>query len=163
VYYSLFQFLEQDGILDPDNPGQLWCLQYIYLPRLNRDLALFSEQWNLHGIRTVKGSPSPQTMYMERMLQLQGSSQHTAVLDFTRVEPPAVNDQEYGVDPVEPVTGEHSANLSIVDVPSVRCPFSDAVLQELTHTVDPLDNSLDIHGIGLYQITLAYLELNNAT
>lgn len=182
-YYSLFQFLEQDGVLHPDNPGQLWCLQHIYLPRLNRDLSLFAQQWNLHGIRTVKGSLAPETMFMEGTLRLHGSD-HTAVLDLLADVDPESVDDTYGADP-DAATGAEAttageattegdnragaptiptadhpepARFNIVDVPSVSCPFSDAQLLRLNSEVDPLDNSMDIHGIGLYQKTLSYLD-----
>lgn len=49
-------------------------------------------------------------------------------------------------------------NLSIVEVPSVQCPFPEAVLQQLKQEVDPLDNSMDLEGIELYQKTLAFLD-----
>ena len=94
-YYSLFQFLERDGLLDVNYPGLLWCLHYIFLPRLNRDLALFASQWNRHSIRTEKGSPTPRTLFMESMLHLYGTD-HTAVLDFMPTDDPEQVDSEYG-------------------------------------------------------------------
>jgi hypothetical protein len=160
LFYNRFQFLEQEGILNPDNPGHVWCLHYVFIPRLNRELALFSEQWNLHGIRTVKGSPSPKRMYMERLLQLQGSG-HTAVTDFVPPdEPHPVDEEHYGVARLDEnsatmatVTGDSRVETvinSIVEVPSVACPFSDEVLQRLQLEVDPLDNTLDPYGLELY-------------
>ena len=35
LYYRLFYFMEQQGILDPLNEVQLFALQYVYLPRIN--------------------------------------------------------------------------------------------------------------------------------
>ena len=174
-YYSLFQFLERDGLLDVNCTGLLWCLHYIFLPRLNRDLALFASQWNRHSIRTEKGSPTPRTLFMESMLHLYGTD-HTAVLDFMPTDDPEHVDSEYGVQPAEsaeerdqPLTGnneqgaitevERSPGGNNVEVPSVQCPFSDAVMQRLSQEVDPLDPSADADGITVYERTLQFLDL----
>lgn len=56
-YHSLFTLLEHDGILDCNNEMHLWALHYVYLPRINRDLRLFANQWNRHGLRTSRYVP----------------------------------------------------------------------------------------------------------
>lgn len=52
AYYSLFSFLESEGITEPDNNMHIWAMHYIYLPQLNRHLELFCSRWNNHAIRT---------------------------------------------------------------------------------------------------------------
>ena len=42
---------------------------------------------------------------------------------------------------------ERSPGGNNVEVPSVQCPFSDAVMQRLSQEVDPLDPSVDADGI----------------
>ncbi|CAI5687745.1 unnamed protein product [Oreochromis niloticus] len=50
VYCDLFHHLEEEGIIDIDNEIHFWALHYIYLPRINRDLKDFTQQWNNHGL-----------------------------------------------------------------------------------------------------------------
>ncbi len=50
VYHSLFTLLEEDGLIDPTNEKHMWALHYVYLPRLNRDLNIFVNQWNHHRL-----------------------------------------------------------------------------------------------------------------
>ena len=40
-YYQIFMYLEEMNLLNPDNDLHLYCLQYIFLPRLNRSLQEF--------------------------------------------------------------------------------------------------------------------------
>ena len=41
LYYQLFQHMEENGLLDIDDEVQLFCLQYIFLPRINESLQQF--------------------------------------------------------------------------------------------------------------------------
>ena len=58
TYYSLFIFMETDhysggdGRLDINDNKQMWALHYVFIPRLNRDVKTFRNQWNNHGLRT---------------------------------------------------------------------------------------------------------------
>ena len=45
--------MEQQDILDPLSHLNLWALQYVYLPRINRSLTEFIHSWNNHSIRTA--------------------------------------------------------------------------------------------------------------
>ena len=53
LYYNLFYFLESQLLLDPLNDIHLFALHYVYLPRINHSLQVFTQGWNYHGIRTV--------------------------------------------------------------------------------------------------------------
>ena len=53
LFYRLFYFLEQHGLLDPLNEVHLFALHYVYMPRLNQALKTFQDGWNHHGIRTA--------------------------------------------------------------------------------------------------------------
>lgn len=52
VYYHLFYFMEDNGILDPGDVFHLYALHYIYMERINSSLASFTEAWNDHPLRT---------------------------------------------------------------------------------------------------------------
>jgi len=57
-YLREFAILEDEG-MDRLDLTQRFVLHYVYLPRLNADLYRFRRVWNLHGITSIKGRPSP--------------------------------------------------------------------------------------------------------
>lgn len=54
VYYSVFCYLEQSGDLDLSNEAHMFCLHYVYIPRINRHLQQFVDCWDNHPIRTER-------------------------------------------------------------------------------------------------------------
>ena len=70
VYYQLFNFIESEGIVDIDNEMHVWALPYVYLPRINRDMADFCNQWNHHGLRTERHQ-SPLQIFVRTCLAQQ--------------------------------------------------------------------------------------------
>ncbi|XP_065133039.1 uncharacterized protein [Paramisgurnus dabryanus] len=70
VYHQLFSFLESERIIDCSNELQMWALHYVYLPRINRDIQVFVDQWNNHGLRTV-GHHTPYPIFVQGCLQRQ--------------------------------------------------------------------------------------------
>lgn len=40
--------MEQEGLLDVDNEVHLFCLHYIFIPRINDSLVEFMNAWNTH-------------------------------------------------------------------------------------------------------------------
>lgn len=52
IYYDLLHTLEEDGLLEITNDIHMFCAHYIFLPRLNDDLAKFNDGWNNHPLRT---------------------------------------------------------------------------------------------------------------
>ena len=63
VYYRLFSYMEAVGILDPDNNIHLYCLHYIYLPRINESLKQFQSTWNNHPLSSAD-SLSPNQLWL---------------------------------------------------------------------------------------------------
>ena len=53
LYKDLFQYLENNDLLDSLNEIDLFALHYVYVPRINASLAEFQSQWNHHAIRTA--------------------------------------------------------------------------------------------------------------
>ena len=51
-FRNTFQELEARGLLDPLNEVDIFCLHYIFLPRINLCLLQFQESWNHHAIST---------------------------------------------------------------------------------------------------------------
>ncbi len=140
LYYRLFYFLEEQQLLDPINEIHLFCLQYIYLPRINRALQIFSEGWNCHQIRTANHR-SPQQLFLEGALRFHRSG--LAAVDFFQ----DVEDL-YGIDYEEiPISSDNDRS---VIVPQPNIAMSDLVIQQLRERVNPMDTSSN-YGIELYE------------
>ena len=146
LYYSLFYFLEIQSLLDPLNEVHLFALSYIYLPRVNRALNVFTEGWNHHGIRTAHNH-SPYQLFVSGMLQLH-SSGNTALDFFSTV------DNNYGIDLSD---GLSLSEENSVIVPQSQLIIPDTILQNLKDQIDPLAYS-DNYGIELYEQTITFIE-----
>ena len=79
LYYRLFYHLENSDLLDPTNEIHIYCLHYIYLPKINRSLSSFREAWNHHRIRT-EHNKTPHQLFTEGTLRLHSSG--IVALDF---------------------------------------------------------------------------------
>lgn len=69
LFYRLFYFMEDIGILDPDNEIHLYSLHYVFLPRLNAALKTFKEGWNNHPLSS-EGGLSPLQLWLSGVLTL---------------------------------------------------------------------------------------------
>ena len=63
LYYQLFCFMEQAGLLDIDNLVDMFCLHHVFLPRINHALAVFKDAWNCHPLST-ESNLSPLQLWM---------------------------------------------------------------------------------------------------
>lgn len=52
LFYNLFYYMEDNNMLNPDSEQDLFCLHYIYLPRIQHHLNLFREGYAHHRLRT---------------------------------------------------------------------------------------------------------------
>lgn len=74
VFYSTFKELEDDGELNPMNGIDLYCLHYVYLPRINEALNAFIESWNNHSIST-EHNLTPNQLFIQGALEQNTSIQ----------------------------------------------------------------------------------------
>ena len=70
VFYSLFHYMEEQGILDPTCEGHLFCLHYVFAPRINQNLEMFKNGWNNHGL-TTEVNRTPSQLWIRGMLNQQ--------------------------------------------------------------------------------------------
>ena len=63
LYYQLFYHMEQSGLLNIDNAVHMFCLQYVFLQRINHSLAAFKDAWNCHPLSTEQNL-SPLQLWM---------------------------------------------------------------------------------------------------
>ena len=71
--------MEDNGFMSPGNNNDLFCLHYVFKPRINNAITLFKHGWNHHKLRTERNR-TPMQLYTEGMLTLQGSD-YTAIMD----------------------------------------------------------------------------------
>ena len=72
LYYRLFYYLEEYGILDPLNERQLFALHYVFAPRINWSIEEFRQSWNHHRLRTAHHK-TPYPVFIAGCILLQQS------------------------------------------------------------------------------------------
>lgn len=63
-FIRLFSALETDGVLDPVNETDIFCLHFVFLPRINKSLNEFQGSWNCHPLSS-EGNMSPMQLFVE--------------------------------------------------------------------------------------------------
>ena len=63
-YYDLFNELEVQGQLDPLNHTDLYCLHFVFLPRIQKHLGAFQESWNHHSLSTENNRSPYQILFL---------------------------------------------------------------------------------------------------
>ena len=67
LYYYTFYALEQSGQLDVENPIHLFCLHYVFVPRINKALKEWMHSHNHHPLST-EHNWSPNQIWLNGML-----------------------------------------------------------------------------------------------
>jgi hypothetical protein len=81
TFGNLFRALESEEHLDHLNEVHIYCLHYIFLPRINQALSSFVEGWNNHSVST-EHHQTPYQMYLMGMLpDLEDSSSNDSESD----------------------------------------------------------------------------------
>ena len=146
LYYRLFYYLEEFGVLDPLNERHLYALHYVFVPRINRSIDEFRHSWNHHRMRTAHHK-SPFQLFTAGCMLLQ-QSQLTAFDFFSDVT------DLYGIDPDGP---EPIDNDGTVVVPSLNYQLEPEDYQQLTVTINPLSPSSNF-GIDLYEEVVEFID-----
>lgn len=137
VFKSEFYDLEREGVLDPLNETDLFCLHYVYLPRLNKNLSEFVSAHNNHKVSTEGNNTPAQIFWTNLHLTFFGDGR----------EP---NDAWMGVNIDELI----HTNLPHVQVPVTSNPLDDTEYAELQRLVDPLSSTC---GKELYRNTVDFV------
>ena len=132
-FIAVFEEMEQQGILAPQNESDLFCLHYVFLPRINSSLKSFQLAWNHHPLSTEQNH-SPMQLYT------QGAIGNELFEDL----------QFYGIDHEEPLQEDET------DEVTVPATISQRSLEYLLNTVNPLQECSD-NGIQLYVSTVSAL------
>ena len=155
-YYKLFYTMEDTGVLDINNEIQLFCLHFVYMPRIRRDLREWQHVHNIHKVRTDHNF-TPRQRWITGTLQ-QFSSDSTALRGIlesnTDVTPEVL--QTLGI----------NWNLddpeNIVSVQQTRNPLKPEDHVLLQRHINPLRESSQ-HGLDVYSDTFIFVQSLLAT
>ena len=151
-YKNIFNFLEDNDLLDPLCEMNMFGLHFVYVPRINRSLSELTNSWNNHPMSSVRNR-SPRQLWHSGLAACYNS-------DFTAVES-VLNGSDwegFGVD--DDIYSYHDDSYD-VEVPDVQFHVTPDQLEHISRTVEPLQDDGN-HGIELYLTTLELLEQMNA-
>lgn len=131
-YVTTFEEMEQQAILNPCNECDLFCLQYVFLPRINASLKAFQSSWNSHPLST-EGNRTPVQLYAGGSI---GSALFNEDIDL----------RTYGID-LDLVLDEEEASVTVPETPF---DLDEGSMRMLCATVNPLQQCNDC-GMQLYK------------
>ena len=136
-YEALFRSLEESQLLQPVDDVHLYCLHYVFMPRISRSLLDFVGQWNNHPLRTEHGRSPRQLFEFPLMF-----NEDLAERSF-----PDTDWSLYGIDDEAP--GGSVEEGEGVTVPHSSVVLSADELRQLRIAVDPLSDDGE-QGCNLY-------------
>uniref|UniRef100_A0A7M5UYJ2 Integrase core domain-containing protein n=1 Tax=Clytia hemisphaerica TaxID=252671 RepID=A0A7M5UYJ2_9CNID len=122
---DLFRSMEADDYLDPDNEIHLFCLQYIFMPRINRPLNEFASTWNNHPLRT-EGNLTPNQVWKRGFFETETLMEDTSLIY-----------EDYGVDNYGPEPELQTDNY--VEIPEIDNILTEEE-QYISENFNPLIN-----------------------
>uniref|UniRef100_A0A1A8RMV9 Zgc:174680 n=1 Tax=Nothobranchius rachovii TaxID=451742 RepID=A0A1A8RMV9_9TELE len=139
-YYNVLHTMEEGQLIDLSDEIHLFCVHYVFLPRLKSDLQCFLHSWNFHPIKT-EGNLSPEQLWHIGMLQ-------------TPVEEPNVEAVEHLFQDYSFYADLEDGGVVVSEIPSPLSEENLAVLQGLVNpTTSPLsDQELYVQTLQLVQI-----------
>ena len=142
MYINIFDNMEAQNILQPDNLTDLFCLHYVFIPRINACLVAFRQAWNHHPLST-ETNHSPVQLYTQGSI---GSNLFDEDIDLAT----------YGIELEVPVPDEEEEVSVHVAIPETDIPLSQGSLQILHDTINPWKECND-SGITLYRDTVCVI------
>lgn len=122
MFADTFRNMEQDSILDPLNEVDLYCLHYLYIPRLNKAITEFQESWNNHAL-SRKGAMTPYQLHFEGLNYMVQNFDHSIDILDANVD-------------TSQLVGDH---VSIPRMKFVPC----TTLKQSLQLIDPLEFTTD--------------------
>ena len=122
AFIDTFYELEAQGVLDPSNEVDVFCLQVVFLPRINKCLAEFQGSWNSHPLST-EGNMSPLQLCVSGLI----ASDHQANLVGTATSQSHLDVQTENLESVEVPCNKFQPCHELVDtVHSAVTPAAQA-------------------------------------
>lgn len=148
TFYSLFYYLESADELNIDNDIDMFCLHYVFIPRINAALVEFKEAYNNHNMRT-EHNWSPYRMWINGRNSLTNYRHDRYLINNNEAHLSDMDLITYGIDPDEVLEVESTDEQMPVE--PLTMPFlSFEIVSGLTTLVNPLDFSDDL-GADLFQ------------
>lgn len=145
-YITVFSFLAREHGVDFTLDSHIFCVHYLFIPRINADLALFQQSWNNHALST-EGNRTPR--------QLEFLNRH---LSAARVVDDVVLDLEnYGVEgneDDEQFYRQQDEGHGRPRIIAIANPLSLAGFQYFSNKVRPL--TMDDNDASLYIQHIVY-------
>ncbi|XP_076858392.1 uncharacterized protein LOC143512217 isoform X1 [Brachyhypopomus gauderio] len=123
-YYDVLHTMEEERLVDCTDEMHLFCVHYVFLPRLKSDLECFLSSWNRHPIRT-EGNLSPEQLW------------HIGNLQTPVAEP--------DVESVEHLFPDYCTDADPEDgviVSEIPCPLPDQKLSILQRLINPVTSAM---------------------
>ncbi|KAL5497033.1 hypothetical protein EMCRGX_G013427 [Ephydatia muelleri] len=142
----LFYDMEDAGVLDLSSEKDLFCLHYVFIPRIQQQLDIFRESYSHHKLRS-EGNMTPYQLWIQGMSTLNS--------DLAAVEGSLEESSisEYGIDWTGPCRMNNTEDV-ILEVYS--CPLTDEQLLQLKQVVDPMQLCGDF-GVSIYFATRQFV------
>ena len=146
-YKNIFNFLEAEFLLDPLNEMHLFALHYIYLPRINKVLAEFTQDWNFHPLSSANNQ-SPRQLWHSGITRL-------SIVDPTCPEILGLSNwDDYRIDDDSSFPEIETSNNVVV--PNSRTSLCQNHWRYLQRQVDPRYFDLN-EGVNIYRQTVIFL------
>ena len=139
--------MEDNGYLDISDKKDLFCLQYVYVPRINRHISMFLDGYHNHPIRT-ESNRTP--------LQLWVEGQH----NYQPIQNDLITDTDmetYGIHWEGPLPLETFSSPNDQDTGISIPEFSNLVFDHLALEIDPLQESSS-NGVDVYLLLRDYVK-----
>ena len=141
LFYYIFCYLEDTGLLDINSATHLFCLHYVFTPRINQHFEIFGNGYGNYPLAS-ESNMTPVQLWMYGLSNC-----------WREWEPSQEDMTSFGVDydgplPSNEYDGEMWGDLS-VQVPEMPCPLDDAAFNRMKSTVNPLEQS-SFYGIDVY-------------
>lgn len=154
IFYSMFYYLEGHDLLDVNNDIDLFCLHFVFLPRINVALQQFTEAYNNHGLRSEKNW-SPYQLWINGMIHKdnQSASVVREVMGESHAEDVMAT---YGIDPDETFLfeGAEQGLDTELNIQADNEQFTE-LFENLSQQFDPLIQC-DDYGTGIYNQVREY-------
>ena len=116
-FYTMFDHMENEGILNLSNHTDVFCLHYAFLPRINRALEGFRLGWNHHCLRT-EGNKTPYQIWIAGVIG-DAYRGYTAVQDILN---PDLTVYGVGRDSTDLCVNDDNETVTVLEP---NCPLSE--------------------------------------
>jgi len=135
IYQNLFMALEKSGDLVVDKEEDLFCLQFVFLPRINDHLTRYSRGWNYHGLSSEKYR-NPNQLWIKGLHKVFGTN--------SRIDKEVRFSTDTEFDYTNSI--EHDSQFATVHVQEVKTPLSDQDLSYFKSQIDVFGESCNFGG-----------------